>query len=351
MNQANFYPGPSRVYSNITEYIYEAYKDGFMSVNHRSEQFMGLLRDTKAMMREKLLIPDNYEILFTSSATECWEIIAQSLTVKGSQHFFNGAFGDKWASYAEQLGYVTRVHFGINEKLPTGDISSDADADVLCVTQNETSNATMVSMDSMKMLRVENEGKLIAVDVTSSFGGVKLDYSLADIWYGSVQKCLGLPSGMGFMILSPQAVNAAENIGENKHYNSLVRLLENAAKDQTSYTPNVLGIYLLYRTQKISKGIDYVEEKLQHRMKAYNELFDKIDEINFLIENEKVRSSTVLALTTAQPEKIKSKALDRGIVLGSGYGPWKKSTFRIANFPAIKTKEVEKLMAFFARYY
>ena len=349
MNQANFFPGPSRVYSNITEYIYEAYMEGFMSINHRSEQFMELYRNVKAELRTKLLVPGDYEIIFTSSATESWEIIAQSLTVKGSQHFFNGSFGEKWASYAEELTTVTKTHFGINEKLPTGDIAEGVD--VLCLTHNETSNATMVSMESMKMLRAENEGKLIAVDVTSSFGGVKLDYSLADVWYGSVQKCLGLPAGMGFMILSPKAIQQAENIGENKRYNSLVRLLENAAKDQTSYTPNVLSIYLLYRTQQVSKGIDYISEKLTNRMASYTDLFNKTEGISFLVESEKLRSATVLALTSASPDKIKEKALDRGIVLGSGYGPWKKSTFRIANFPALKTKEVEKLMAFFAKYY
>ncbi len=348
MNQANFYPGPSRVYSNITEFIYEAYKDGIMSINHRSVEFMELMRATKAELRSKLLIPDNYEIVFTSSATECWEIIAQSLTVKGSQHFYNGSFGEKWASYASELTNTTNVHFGINEKLPTGDIADGVD--VLCVTHNETSNATMISMDSLKMLRVENEGKLIAVDVTSSFGGVNLDYSLADVWYGSVQKCLGLPSGMGFMVLSPKAIHSAENIGENKHYNSLVRLLENASKDQTSYTPNVLSIYLLYRTQQASKGIDYIENKLKARMASYVDLFGQIADIDFLVDNRKLRSSTVLALSAANLDVIRSEAKERSIVLGSGYGPWKKSTFRIANFPAIKSREVEKLMAFFSRY-
>ncbi|MEQ9303659.1 MAG: aminotransferase class V-fold PLP-dependent enzyme, partial [Marinoscillum sp.] len=293
--------------------------------------------------------PSDYEILFTSSATECWEIIAQSLTVKGSQHFFNGSFGEKWASYATEITNTRNVHFGINEKLPTGDISKDFD--VLCVTHNETSNATMVDMESMKMLRVENQDKLIAVDVTSSFGGVILDYNQGDVWYGSVQKCLGLPAGMGFMVLSPRAVQVAEKIGENKRYNSLVRLLENAQKDQTSYTPNVLGIYLLLKTQEASKGIAYIEAKLESRMTAYQELFSQTDEIQFLVENEQVRSTTVLALQTSSPEKIKARATDRGIVLGSGYGPWKKSTIRVANFPAIKTKEVEKLLAFFAKYY
>lgn len=349
MKEANFYPGPSRVYSNIAEYIYEAYMEGIMSVNHRSEAFMSLMAETKKTLKEKLLIPEDYEIVITSSATECWEIIAQSLTVKGSQHFFNGSFGEKWASYAAELTTTTNTQFGINEKLPTGDIAPDVD--VLCVTQNETSNATQVHMPSLKMLRVENEDKLIAVDATSSIGGIQLDFSLADIWFGSVQKCLGLPAGMGLMILSPRAVHTAEKIGENKHYNSMVRLLENAAKNQTSCTPNVLNVFLLNKTQQRSRGIASVDNKTRQRYAVYEELFTKHEKVDFLITNKEVRSYTVLALEVASSEEVKQVALNRGIVLGSGYGPWKNSGFRIANFPAIKTREIEKLLELFQRVY
>lgn len=349
MKQANFYPGPSRVYSNITEYIYEAYMDGIMSINHRSQEFMSMMAETKKVLHAKLEIPEDYEIVFTSSATECWEILAQSLTPQISQHFYNGAFGEKWADYAANIVEVIKTPFGLNELLPIGEISDETD--LICVTQSETSNATQVPMDVMRSLREKSAGKLIAVDVTSSIGGAMIDYSTADVWYGSVQKCLGMPAGMGIMLLSPAAVKEAERIGENAHYNSLLKLIENTKKNQTSYTPNVLNIFLLYKTQSVSKGMDYIAAKLEKRMEAYEELFDGMDDFTNLVENQEVRSSTVLAVKTTAPEKIKAKALERGIVLGSGYGAWKPSTFRIANFPAIKAKEVEKLLSFFAKYY
>lgn len=345
---ANFYPGPSRVYSGITEYIRDAYADGIMSINHRSEEFMSLLADTKGVLRKRLAIPADYEIVFTSSATESWEIVAQSLTSKKSQHFFNGAFGEKWANYAGRLRETVQVQFGINETLPTGDISN---ADVYCVTQNETSNATQVSMGSLKVLREELNGKLIAVDVTSSFGGVELNFSLADVWYGSVQKCLGLPAGMGFMVLSPLAMQTAKKIGDKDHYNSLLRILENSHKNQTSYTPNVLGIYLLYRTQSASKDIAFIQDRLEERYTTYKKLFQEMNGVSFLIDNEEVRSTTVLALKTDLAKQMITTAKDQGIILGNGYGPWKQSTFRIANFPAIKDQEVEKLINFFEKYY
>lgn len=69
-----------------------------------------------------------------------------------------------------------------------------------------------------------------------------------------------------------------------------------------------------------------------------------------LITNPVVRSSTVLAVE-ADPEKIreiKDAAMKEGILLGSGYGKWKETTFRIANFPAIQDADFQRLVQFLA---
>lgn len=344
---ANFYPGPSRVYGTIPQLVQQAYEQGILSLNHRSAEFMQIMEDTKAVLHDRLMIPAEYEIVFTSSATECWEIIAQSLTQRGSQHFFNGSFGEKWASYAAEIVSTKIIHFGINESLPTGDI--DDSCDVLCITQNETSNATQVDMQTLALLRKENQEKIIAVDVTSSLGGIQLDFDQADVWYASVQKCFGLPAGLGVMILSPFAIEKAQAIGENARYNSLLRILENAEKNQTSYTPNVLGIYLLYQTQLAAKNITEIEAELSERMQRYTAVFERHGAVSYLIDNPQVRSKTVLALETSKLDEIKAAAKDSGIILGSGYGPWKKTGFRIANFPAITSEEVDQLIHFFSK--
>ena len=58
---------------------------------------------TITLLKEKLDIPKDYTIFFTSSATECWEILAQSLIVTRSFHIYNGAFGEKWYDYTLRL--------------------------------------------------------------------------------------------------------------------------------------------------------------------------------------------------------------------------------------------------------
>src|SRR5688572_554876 len=99
----SFYPGPSRVHNEIPEYVKDAYKKGILSINHRSENFMAMAEKTARLLKRKLNIPEDYSIFYTSSATECWEIIAQSLVNNKSYHIFNGAFGQKWFEYTKRL--------------------------------------------------------------------------------------------------------------------------------------------------------------------------------------------------------------------------------------------------------
>lgn len=114
----SFYPGPSRVHNEIPAYVKDAFKLGIMSINHRSEDFIKMSEKTVKLLKEKLNIPKSYTIFFTSSATECWEIIAQSLVSDKSYHLYNGAFGQKWFDYTKRIHPMAiPLPFDINEKL------------------------------------------------------------------------------------------------------------------------------------------------------------------------------------------------------------------------------------------
>ncbi|MBC8110499.1 MAG: aminotransferase class V-fold PLP-dependent enzyme, partial [Verrucomicrobia bacterium] len=106
-----FYPGPAKVYPQVADYLQDAYQSGILSSNHRSEAFMKICQTTLALLHEKLSIPADYAIIFVSSATECWEIIAQSFTEKNSLHAYNGAFGEKWFDYAQKIKPTSQAHF------------------------------------------------------------------------------------------------------------------------------------------------------------------------------------------------------------------------------------------------
>lgn len=339
----SFYPGPSQVHPRISKYVQDAYREGVLSMNHRSPTCMTLVKQTVMQLKKKLHIPKSYTVLFLSSATECWEVLAQSLVTESCTHIYNGAFGKKWFSYSHALKPgTTSIVFDREEELPIASYPGD----ILCITQNETSNGTQISMRALKQLRNMNPNTLLALDATSSMGGQALNFSVGDVWFASVQKCFGLPAGMAVMICSQRAIAHALKLNERSHYNSLSTQVQFMEKFQTTHTPNVLGIYLLNRVLKDSQSIDSISKKLQQQADAWYRLLDQHEKFKALIQHKSVRSQTVIAVSAAdqQIKLTKSKAQRAGFLLGEGYGELKTATFRIANFPAIKSGAIKNLM-------
>lgn len=322
-----------------------------MSINHRSEEFMAISKKTITLLREKLVIPKNHKVYFVSSATECWEIIAQSVVEKESIHLHNGAFGEKWSAYTQKLPTIKniqRISFD-REKTLNPDELIFKTGDVVCITQNETANGTQVSNKIIRSVKRNNPNHLVAVDATSSMGGIALNFKVADIWFASVQKCFGLPAGLAIMICSPQALERAQSLNRKNHYNSLLFLDDMMQKWQTPCTPNVLTIYLLMRVMEQVNPIEAVDKAIKSRYKKWEAFFDsKGERLKFLIQNKAVRSHTVLAIqaSPAWLDKVKLKSKKAGFLLGEGYGALNSTTFRIANFPAIQRKEIARLIDF-----
>ncbi len=330
-----FYPGPSKIYPQVADFAAEACRSGVVSLNHRSPAFMAITEGALQGVRRVLNVPDNYHIALVSSATECWEIVAQSLTRHHSDHPYRGAFGQKWMDYARRLRPARPA----------------APADVLCLVQNETANGTQVRMDELATYRADFEG-LIAVDAVSSMAGILLEWSLADVWFASVQKCFGLPAGLAVLLYSEAALARAEAIGERSHYNSLLFLHENFRQNQTPYTPNGLGIYLLDRVMAICPPIAQTHARtLARAARWYSFFVEKMagSPFQLLVNDPAQRSDTVIAVsgTSVAVSQVKAAAKEAGFLLGNGYGGLKDTTFRIANFPAISDEEIEGLKQFF----
>jgi phosphoserine aminotransferase len=344
-----FAPGPSKVYDALPQYLQEAYAQGILSANHRSGVFMNLYRDTEQLFREKLQVPADFTLLFTSSATESWEIISQSLVEQSSYHLYSGSFGKKWLEYAQYILPTTQGQkLEANQSIPVEQLQLGPEVDLIAVTQNETANASQVPMSVLKALGARYPEKMIAVDTTSSMGGIALDFTLADVWYASVQKCFGLPAGLGILLLSGKAKEKVARKGERGRYNSLSFMLENAASYQTHYTPNVLGIYLLYRVLQDMDPIAQVDARLRKRMAVLEQTIETSATFQLLVDNPSTRSTTVAAIAASEPEivAVKKAAELVGIQLGGGYGPLKASSFRVANFPAITDTEFMCLVDF-----
>ena len=349
----SFYPGPSRVHDEIPKYVKDAFSAGIMSINHRSDDFVSMSEKTIKLLKQKLNIPRNYTVFFTSSATECWEIIAQSVVTDKSYHLYNGSFGQKWFDYTKRIHPLAEpLPFDVNEKLDPKKLIFDLKEGIICITQNETSNGTQVSNAIIRAIKKNNPSYLLAIDATSSMAGIDLDFKSADIWLASVQKCFGLPAGLGLMVCSPQAIERVKTINEKNHYNSLTFMTEMMDKWQTPFTPNVLGIYLLMRVLENTEAIKTTHDLIEERYNKWINFLKSRKNIRHFVSEEAVQSYTVIPVTADEQTiaAIKKSAKKEAILLGEGYGNYKPVTFRIANFPALKEKEIKTLMKFLEKY-
>lgn len=351
----NFYPGPSKIYPSVKQFMLEAFDSGILEKNHRSDSFMQLLEETIDLFKKKMAIPKEYEVYFTSSATECWEIVAQSLLFGNVQFAYNGAFGKKWFKYTvtnpssnidksiETVSGIRGSRYSFDQELSEIQIAENYDC--FCAVQSETSNGSYINNENLRKLPSHF---LKCFDVTSSLGGYAIDFTAGDIFLASVQKCLGLPSGMGLMIVSPKAIETAVKLNERNHYNSLLFIRENFQKFQTHYTPNILNIFLLNRVLRALENIEIVSSKLNDRANDFIKHITSISGINPLIKNKLTQSPNVIAIEGEEKiiALIKSKAKQNEILLGNGYGEWKNNTFRVANFPAISNQDYHQLKAF-----
>lgn len=343
----NFYPGPSKLHPTVQAHFNDAFESGILSFNHRSPEFSDIINKAYSTLRDHLNIPSGYNIAFTSSATECWEIIIQNFIQNSSLHIYNGDFGKKWFEYAYNLKQKSTALEALpNDSLPELPQSS---FDLVCLTHSETSNGTILRSNELSKIRSHFKNSLIAIDATSSMAGVAIDFNQADIWFASVQKCFGLPAGLAVMVYSDTCINKVQT---SSHYNNFLSIHQNSIKNQTTHTPNTAGIYLISRVHQNQENIKNVHDRIKQQAKDWYSFLEDNNMFSPLISNTTNRSETVISVK-CKPEVIDQlirQAKAQGIILGKGYGTHKASTFRIANFPAITPQEIDTLKNFLTNF-
>jgi phosphoserine aminotransferase len=333
----------------MRQYLADAYDSGILTLSHRGKEFKAIYQQAVEGLQAKLGIPQDYAIYFLSSATECWSVLAEGAIRAKSLHVYSGNFGERWFEYTQALRpQAVGIRFGVEDNALNVLPAASNDIELVALTHNETSNGTRLVDGTLATVRSRYPQALLAVDVTSSLGGVSLPYPQADIWFGSVQKCLGLPAGLAVMAMNPRAVARVQDIGFKVQYNNLAAIHQQAVGYQTTHTPNVLGIYLLSRLVQDLPPIAVIEKQTLARAEHYYRFLENRDPFTPLVRNGAYRSQTVVAVNCPENrlEGIKEGARVAGMVLGSGYGVWKNNTFRIANFPALQDEQVSGLLQY-----
>ena len=344
-----FTPGPSALYFTVEEHLRTAMRRQIPSIYHRSKEFSEIYRQTEQRLKELVNMPDDFKLFFTSSATEVWERMLQSAVSGQTLHLVNGAFSQRFFLIAKQLGYqAISVEVPFGEAVSVADLP-DQEPELVGVTHNETSTGVQQPLSDLVAIRNKYPNALITVDAVSSFPVVDLPFDSIDCVYFSVQKCFGLPAGLGGWLVNGRFIERALELAPTgrSSYHGVDSYLKNHQKYQTPSTPNILNIYLLGQVigDMLEKGLDRIRMESRYKSAVLYHLLESKQSIKPFVTESAWRSETVVVADTAQhTEHIIQALFKKGLVVGNGYGSLKGRQIRIANFPTHSKEQVEMVV-------
>jgi phosphoserine aminotransferase len=371
--QLFFTPGPAELYPTVPTHIQTAIAEQIGSISHRSQKFRDIYKFTATQLRTLMNIPDSHAILFTGSATEVWERMLMNTVEHESFHLVNGSFSQKFYEFSTQLHkYAHKFEKPFGEGFSYDDFIKPATekalgkknaqeheskvriadyAELVCITHNETSSGVKMPVVDIHQLKRSYSDKLFCVDMVSSAPYPDFNWELIDSAFFSVQKAFGLPAGLGVWIANHKCLDKAKRMklheGTIGTYHSLPSLWKNYEKFETPETPNVWNIFLLGKVAEDmnNKGVDTIRKETEQKAKMLYDFASKNNRFEVFVKNPAHRSQTVVVLNVEKPaDLIAQVKANSNMVIGGGYGDFKNSQIRIANFPAVSIEQVEALI-------
>jgi len=352
-----FTVGPSEIYPTVPHHLEQAIQQQVLSMSHRGKEFSVLYQQTEVLLKKLLSIPDEYAVFFLGSSIEAMERIIENTVEKTSLHFVDGAFSQKAAGIAKELGKdVVKIPAPESSVYDFSEVSIPENAEIIFITENDTSTGLIFPHDEIYALKKKYPEKLIAVDLVSSAPYSAIDFSKIDMAFFSGQKGFGIPAGMSVLVVSPRAIKKAEELREKDivigTYHNFLTLQKSRENWQTPETPNVLNIYLLQHVlEDLEKeGIANIRASINRKAAMMYDFFDGNEIFEPYVRDPIYRSpSTLVIKVKGGSSTLRQRLAKEGVVVGGGYGKHKDEHIRIANFPAHTILQIEKLLDLLGR--
>jgi aspartate aminotransferase-like enzyme len=195
-------------------------------------------------------------------------------------------------------------------------------------------------------------GVLAMVDGVSSVGGVPFHFDAwqADVAVTATQKCLMCSPGLSFVALSDRAWNSYERATVVRNYWDFGAVRETVDADDPE-TPGTAPVHLVLQVRAaldlmLEEGLDNVfarHEAMTRRVR------DWAESQGLLLQCSQLRefSPTLTGIATpsgVDPQEIRQKMRDRGILIARGIGPYRDSAVRIGHMGDIRLSDVERTL-------
>jgi aspartate aminotransferase-like enzyme len=347
-----FLPGPTEVREEIMTAMLQP------MIPHRGPEFEKLFERLQQGLRP-IFKTERPVYISSSSATGMMEAAIRCAPPGRILCLVNGAFSERFAHIASMCGRdVDRyeVAWGQVHAIPQLDERlSMRKYTAITVVHSETSTGALNDIRAISDC-AHRHGIACLIDSVSGLGGAELhfdDWKLDYVLSGS-QKALALPPGLSFAVASTSFIDRANGTHGRGVYFDLVELDAYARRNQTPSTP---ALTLLYALEAQAKSIE--AEGLEARWARHKAMAVRTQDWITKISDETGKklgniaplgSQSPTVSTIRLPSDIPAEAFTtavakRGIVVGTGYGKLKSSTFRIGHMGDHTMESLERCLS------
>jgi len=341
-----FLPGPTWVREDVLQAM-----TGPM-MGHRSAGFKELYASLVPRL-QRVFRTKGDVLVATGSATLVMESAIVSTVASDVLNLTCGAFSERWHTICRNLGKnADRVEVpwgrAIDPELVRQALRRKR-YEAVTVAHSETSTGVLNPIQEIAGVIREESDALVLVDTVSSLGGapVEVDDWGLDVVLASTQKAMAVPPGLTLFSLSDRGAKRAEGIANRGFYTDFLRYLDSHHKSSTVTAPAVSIFYALDRQLDV-----ILEEGMETRwqrhaaLQAMTAKWGGAQGFEYASQ-EGFRSPTISCLrppAAVQPPDLVASLAARGVVVGSGYGPWKPETFRIGHMGEVRGRDLEHLL-------
>jgi phosphoserine aminotransferase len=274
MKKLNFYSGPAILPEEVLLQAAEAIKDfagtglSILEISHRSKEFVKVMEEGRALVKELMQLNDNYEVLFLQGggSSQFYLVPLNLLNENETASYFDtGQWAHSAMEEAKNFGNV-HVCCSSEEKNYTyipKEYSVPDDSKYLHITSNNTVYGTQFHWWP--------EAKCpVVADMSSDIFSRQLDFSNFDLIYAGAQKNMG-PAGTTLVLINKNILGKV-----NRKMPRMADYRLQIEKQSMLNTPSVFAVYVSWLTLKWIKqqGLKSIEERNVRKAKK---LYDAID--------------------------------------------------------------------------
>jgi len=238
-----------------------------IEISHRSKDWEAVMNECRALWRELLQIPDNYDILFLGGGASLqFCMVPMNLMENKAAYLDTGVWAKKAYKEAKNLGNAVCVASSSDKNytyIPKG-YEIPKDADYFHITTNNTIYGTEIRKD------IDCPVPLVA-DMSSDIMSRPVDVSKYALIYGGAQKNVG-PAGVTFVIIRKDMTGKV-----SRYVPTMLSYQTHMEGESMFNTPPVFSIYIMTQTLKWLKSIGGVAAINKRNVDKADLLYGEID--------------------------------------------------------------------------